>query len=160
MHKPATFAINLFAVDNSKVSGALPTQHQVVCEFLWHSMPSYRGSDFLGITNGGNITPIAGSFNGQYSWDEYHVVWKCSASGQITNTQSKTTKKGSSSNQLKNLSEGICMKIPMPTDITSPSYVYPGTAYNDYINIGMGGAVWYCSNACKSISAYKPILSC
>jgi hypothetical protein len=125
------------------------SEFDYVSEFVWTTMPNYRGNDFFGITRSNNTLP---SFNAQGTtywggwygfFDRMYYLLAPGMGGPVLVVYSGTN--SVIRNNLPNqdpVAAGFVIRIDSPSDIW-PSFMFPNQQFLARTRYGLQGGVWY-----------------
>ena len=119
-----------------------PSHFLMVSEFLWTSMPNYRGTDFLGMTRDSATSIIPGTFGNYYAYESDRYWYFATTSGvaetfmETTHTEQTNLPNAAAENPI----EGFAIEIDVPGDVNPPlSMVVHTSAYGHYRYALRGG---------------------
>lgn len=119
-----------------------PSRFLVVSEFLWASMPDYRGTDFFGITRDTLITIYPGTFGNYYAY-EYDRYWYLATNTGVASSFLETVpveETGLPNEDADNPTKGFAIEVPVPGDVNPPPSMFVGqNAYGYFCYALRGG---------------------
>jgi hypothetical protein len=127
------------------VSG-IQSQYCVVSEYIWSKMPSYRGTDFFGITRDNNTVIIPNAWENYYAYesDTYSLVAPGNGGAVIwsyLHSNSYPIKNIRNEDAL-NPSRGFAIRMNIPNDVI-PSVMLAGSVSRATIQQYARGGVYY-----------------
>lgn len=117
-----------------------PSHFLVVSEFIWTSMPEYRGTDFFGITRDNYVSLYPNSFGNYYAY-EYDRYWYLATNGGVMSSYMDTTSvEYTDIENEDDYGHGFAIKMTVPGDVLPPSSMFVGqNAYGLFCYAFRGG---------------------
>lgn len=117
-----------------------PSHFLVVSEFIWSSMPEYRGTDFFGITRDSYVSIYPNSFGNYYAY-EYDRYWYLATNGGVMSSFMDTTSvEDTNLENEDDLGHGFAIKLSVPGDVPPPASMFVGqNAYGLFCYAFRGG---------------------
>lgn len=122
-----------------------PSHFLVVSEFLWSSMPDYRGTDFFGITRDSYVSIYPNSFGNYYAY-EYDRYWYLATNTGVASTLLETVPVENTdlpNEDADNPTKGFAIEVAVPGDVNPPLSMYVGQNAYGYFCYALRGGCYF-----------------
>lgn len=122
-----------------------PSHFMVVSEFQWTTMPSYRGTDYFGITRDNWISIYPGTFGNYYAYvsDLYRYLATNGGVLSALETSETVEKNGLPNEDATNPTKGFAIEIDVPGDAPPPASMLVGTTSFGRYNYALTGGCYF-----------------
>lgn len=126
-----------------QITDGLLSQYAITAEYVWATPPSYRGSDYFGVTRDTNTSMIPGSFSNYTFYREYRYYYLATNTGVQSVLHSTNDFDDENLPNQDSAATGFVIKIGMPVDVNPPSSMLVGSSFLSRNYANMCGGVSY-----------------